>query len=159
MGKINLSRLLLGGIVAGLIIDILDYAVDGMWLAPRWSDALLQLGVRSEFSIRQITYFELIGIATGIATIWIYAAIRPRFGAGAKTAVYAALVSWFLGVLLPNVVFMHVMIYMSRKLTLFTTLGGLVEIVAGTVVGAALYKEAGSARPVAAEARKEAMRA
>jgi len=30
---------------------------------------------------------------------------------------------------------------MNKHLTLYTTLGGLVEVVAGTVAGAALYKE------------------
>ena len=37
MGKINVGRLILGGIVAGIAIDLLDYLVDGVWLAPRWA--------------------------------------------------------------------------------------------------------------------------
>ncbi len=40
MGKINVGRLILGGIVAGIAIDLLDYFVDGIWLAQRWADGM-----------------------------------------------------------------------------------------------------------------------
>jgi hypothetical protein len=48
---------------------------------------------------------------------------------------------WVIGVLIPNVSFMCVGGLFTRHLTLFTTLGGLVEVVAGAVAGAALYQE------------------
>ena len=35
-------------------------------------------------------------IIFGIVIVWLYAAIRPRFGSGVKTAVYAGLAAWFL---------------------------------------------------------------
>ena len=85
--------------------------------------------------------FNLLGIVTGIALIWIYAAIRPRLGAGVKTAVYAGVVVWILGTLVPNVSFMLVAGLFAKHLALFTTVGGLVELVAGAIAGAALYKE------------------
>ena len=31
----------------------------------------------------------------GIAAVWLYAAIRPRFGAGLKTALIAGIAVWF----------------------------------------------------------------
>ena len=37
MGKINVGRLILGGIVAGVVADILDYLVDCLWLGQRWA--------------------------------------------------------------------------------------------------------------------------
>jgi len=141
MGKINLGRVLLGGIVAGIVADILDYPIDGIWLAPRWSAALTHLGLFTAFSMKQIVAFNLIGIAGGIVTIWVYAAIRPRFGAGARTAMNTGIVIWFLAALLPNVS-LYVTHILPRGLTLYTTLGSLVEIVVGTVAGAYLYKEA-----------------
>jgi hypothetical protein len=36
---------------------------------------------------------------------------------------------------------MYVARLFSRHLTLYTTLGGLVEVVVGTIAGAALYQE------------------
>ena len=160
MGKINFGRVILGGVVAGLVGDILDWLVDGIWLEPRWADGLRALNHPAMFSLRQIVGFDLLGIAVGIAAIWIYAGIRPRFGAGVRTAVYAGVVTWILTCLLPNVGFMYVTGLFGNRLTLYTTLGGLVEIVVGTIVGAALYREAqsSSARPVIAEAPRPAAR-
>jgi hypothetical protein len=57
------------------------------------------------------------------------------------TAVRAGVAVWILGVLVPNASFMYVGGLFSRHLTLYTTLGGLVEVVVGTIAGAALYKE------------------
>lgn len=162
MGKINLGRMILGGVVAGLVADILDWLVDGVWLAPRWADGMKALNQPAAFSVRQIAWFDLIGIAGGITAIWIYAAIRPRFGAGVRTAVYAGLATWVLTCLLPNAGFMYVVGLFGHRLTLYSTLGGVVEIVAGTILGAALYKEADagvSAHPVAAEPPRQAVRA
>ncbi len=52
MGKINMSPLILGGIVAGLVADALGYLVDGVMLAPRWAEGMKTLG-HSEFSPNQ----------------------------------------------------------------------------------------------------------
>jgi len=101
MGKFNISRLILGGIVAGIVADVLGYVVDGVLLAPRWADGMKALG-RTEFSQYQWIWFNLIGIAGGIFALWLYAAIRPCYGAGPKTAIYAGLAVWFAGVLVPN---------------------------------------------------------
>jgi hypothetical protein len=141
MGKINVGRLILGGIVAGVAIDILDYFVDGVWLAQRWADGMALLG-KPGFSQIQIILFNVIGLLTGIVAIWVYAAIRPRFGAGIKTAIIAGLAVWLLTTVFPNLAFMHVAHLFSNHLALYTTLGGLVEAVFGTIVGASVYKEA-----------------
>jgi hypothetical protein len=140
MGKINVGRLILGGIVAGIAIDIVDYFVDGVWLAQRWADGMAALG-HANFTSVQIIEFNVIGLITGILAIWLYAAIRPRFGAGVKTAIIAGLVVWALGTLLPNAGIMYVAKLFSNHLTLYTTLGGIVEVVFGTVVGASVYRE------------------
>jgi hypothetical protein len=140
MGKINVGRVIIAGIVAGIVADILDYLVDGVLLASRWAAGMKFLG-RPEFVSGQIIEFNLLGIAGGIVLLWVYAAIRPRFGAGVKTAIYAGVAVWFLGVLLPNASFMCVSGLFSRHLTLYTTLGGLVEVVAAAIAGAALYQE------------------
>jgi hypothetical protein len=140
MGKINVTRLILGGIVAGIAIDLVDYLVDGVWLAPRWANDLALLG-KTGISPVQIIWFNVLGLLTGIAAIWIYAAIRPRFGAGAKTAIIAGIAVWIIGTLLPNAGFMYAAKLFSHHLTLYTTLGGFVEVVFGTLAGASVYRE------------------
>ncbi len=141
MGKINVGRVILGGIVAGIVNDVLGYLVDGMLLAPQWAAGMKALG-RPEFTMNQIVIFNVLGLVTGIFTIWLYAAIRPRYGAGPKTAVCAGLAAWFATVLLPNLGFMWASGLYPANLTLSTTAGGVIELVIAALAGAALYQEA-----------------
>ncbi len=53
MGKINLGRVILGGIVAGIVADILGYLVDGVLLAPRWNAGMTALG-HGDFSTNHV---------------------------------------------------------------------------------------------------------
>ncbi len=140
MGKINMGRVIIGGMVAGIVADLLGYLVDGMWLGQRWADAMSFLG-HPTFSSSMLIGFNVLGIVTGIVSIWLYAAIRPRFGAGLGTAIRAGVVVWVLATLVPNASFMYVANLFPKHLTLYTTLGGLVEVVVGTIIGAWLYKE------------------
>jgi len=140
MGKINIARVVIGGIVAGIVADVLGYLVDGILLARQWADGMKALG-HANFSSNQWISFNLLGLVSGIALIWVYAAIRPRFGAGVKTAVYAGLAVWVVGWLLPNLGFMWAGGLFSPHLTVLTTLGNLVEVVVGAIAGAALYQE------------------
>lgn len=141
MGKINIGRVILGGIVGGIVGDLLDYPVDGVWLAPQWMSGMSMLG-HNTFTSSMWIGFDVLGIVTGIVAVWLYAAMRPRFGPGLSTAIRAGVAVWILGTLVPNVSFMCVAGLFSKHLTLYTTLGGLVEVVVGTIVGAWLYKEA-----------------
>jgi hypothetical protein len=140
MGKINIGRVILGGLIAGIVSDFLGFLVDGVLLAPRWAEDMKALG-HPNFSPNQWIGYNLLGLVCGIALIWIYAAIRPRFGAGVMTAVYAGLAVWFIGVLIPNLGFMCVSHLSSHHLAAYTTLGGLIEMVVSAIAGAALYHE------------------
>src|ERR1700761_8178486 len=81
MGKMNVGRWILGGMVAGIVGDIVESLVEGLWLGPRWNGAMAVLG-KPALTMTQIVEFNLIGLVIGLASVWIYAAIRPRFGAG-----------------------------------------------------------------------------
>ena len=76
----------------------------------------------------------------GIGAVWIYAAIRPRYGAGPSTAVRAGLTAWALAVFLANLSYYPLGVFPERLLVI-TTIVALFEIVIGTVAGAWLYTE------------------
>jgi hypothetical protein len=141
MGKINVVRVILGGIVAGIAANLLDFWIDGVLLAKMWNGQLAAWG-RPPFSGSQIGWFMGFGILVGLVAVWIYAAIRPRFGAGVKTAIYAGIATWILSALIPNFALMWVTRFFSGHLTVYTTIGAFFEIVIGTICGAKVYREA-----------------
>ena len=141
MGKMNVRRLILGGLVAGMVFNIVDYLVDIVILGPQWTEGFKALG-HNGFSTNQLIGSGVTGLVGGTVAVWIYAGILPRFGAGPKTAVYAGLAVWIVGILLPNLIFMRIFGLFPGRLTLMTTLGALFETVPGALAGAAIYKEA-----------------
>ena len=152
MERINIGRVILGGIVAGIVGNILGFLVDGVILAPQWTAALKVLG-KGDFTTNQIVAFNVIGLVYGVFAVWLYAAIRPRYGAGPKTALLAGLAVWVAGVLLPNVSMMGVVGLFPQDLTVMTTVAGIVEWAVAILAGAALYKEgAESSRTMSARA-------
>src|SRR6266853_6765555 len=126
MERINLGRVISGGIVAGIVGNILGYLVDGVILAPQWAASMRALG-RPDFSVTQLVAFNIIGLAYGIFAVWLYAAIRPRYGAGPNTAVCAGMAVWVAGVLLPNAGFMGAAGLFPTNLTAMTTAAGVIE--------------------------------
>jgi hypothetical protein len=140
MGKINIGRVILGGIVAGIIADLLGYVIDGILLASEWAAGQKNLG-HADFVPNQLIIFNLLGVASAVGIIWVYAAIRPRFGAGVKTAIIAALTVWGVGFVIPNLALMYATGLYPLHLTILTTTGGLIECLTGGIAGAALYKE------------------
>jgi hypothetical protein len=143
MGKINVGRVILGGIVAGIVADVLSFLVDGVLLGNQWNAGMSALG-RPMLAPSQWIWFDVFGLIGGIVTIWIYAAIRPRLGPGIKTAVCAGVAVWIVGTLLPNLSFMGVTGLFAHQLMVGTTVGAFFEVVLGAIAGAALYKESAS---------------
>src|SRR5207302_10787264 len=88
----------------------------------------------------QIVACNIWGFGLGSGGGWRYGAIRPRYGAGPKTAVCGGLVAWTLAYFLGMAPAMitHVL---PRRLMAIAIAVGLVEIVLGTVAGAYFYRE------------------
>ncbi len=137
MGKINWARVLLGGLLAGFIINIFEYVTNGMVLAADWDAAMKALG--RHLSMSAVAVFIVGGFIGGIAAIWLYAAARPRFGAGPKTAALTGFAYWVVGYALPILGQMPLGLFPRRLLVVGG--GGLVEIIVASLVGAWLYKE------------------
>lgn len=60
MGKINMGRVIIAGLVAGLVADLLGYLVDGMLLAPQWADGMKALG-HADFSSNHMDMVQPVG--------------------------------------------------------------------------------------------------
>jgi hypothetical protein len=130
----------LGGLLAGLIINICEFLVNGMILASEWASAMTALNKSAQMEIGPMVAFWLWGFLIGLYALWLYVTIRPRFGAGPKTAMIAGIAVWVPGSLLAMVAPTALHLFRYRLIVIGVAVA-LVEIVIGTVVGAWLYKE------------------
>lgn len=140
MGGINFGRAILGGLVAGVVMNIGEWVLNGVIFAKQMTEYM------TEHKFPQPTG-TAIGIAMamtfvlGVVMIVGYAAIRSRFGAGPKTAIIAALFAWFGAVVYPNVIGAGFG-FIPTNVLLILLGWEIVEYIIAAIAGAWLYKEA-----------------
>ena len=139
MGRINLGRVILGGLVAGVVINAFEFVLNGVVLADQWPVLMKSIN-RPVLGMNEIIAFNVFGFLQGLVAIWTYAAIRPRFGEGPKTALFAALLTWVTAYVFVDAM-PTIMGIFELPMTLMLAGVGLVEIVVATLAGAYLYKE------------------
>jgi len=139
MGKINMMKVLVGGLIAGVVLNIVDGVLFGAVLKDQMAAAMTSLN-RPPMTNAQVPWFVVLDFVTGVFLVWLYAAIRPRFGAGPATAAKAGVAAWFLGGLLVTL-FMWPMHLMPTNLQITTLVVGLIEWPVATVIGAKFYTE------------------
>ena len=96
MSNINAGRVIGGGLVAGVVYNAGEAFLNLVILKDAADAMVKKLNippVGDEF-IMKATFMMFV---VGIVNVFLYAAIRPRFGVGPKTAVIAGLLVWFLG--------------------------------------------------------------
>jgi hypothetical protein len=139
MNKINVGRVVLGGLVAGVVLNIGEFLLNGVLLAKAMEEDFQRLNLPqpgNTFIIRAVGVTFLLGIAL----VYLYAAIRPRFGAGVKAAVCAGLIGWFFVYLYAGYIY-SAMGVVSTNLYLISLPYGVAEYCIGAIAGAWLYKE------------------
>lgn len=138
MGKINVARMFLGGLLAGLIINIFEYVTNGVVFAPQW-DAY-EKTLNRHMHPGAIPFFIVSTFVAGIGVVWLYAVARPRLGPGPRTAALTGVAYWFFAYAIPAANQTAANLSPGR-ITVVITFILLVGVVLGSVCGAALYKE------------------
>jgi len=127
-------------LVAGLIINISEYILNEPVLGADLAAAMTALNL-PPVGGSAIAVFVSLGFVLGLLLVWLYAAIRPRFGPGPKTAAIAAVTVWFLTYFWSTVGFGVLGVFPARLLVI-GVVWGLVELIVAGLVGARLYSEA-----------------
>lgn len=140
MGKINWPRVLLGGVLAGVVINAFEFVTNVLFLAGEWEATMKAAGQTMVNSAGSIAIFLIWGFLSGIAAVWLYAAARPRFGPGPKTAALTGFAYWFLSAALCALDEAGVGLYRLRLLTILGLIT-LVQYVVASLAGAWVYKE------------------
>ncbi len=139
MPKINIGRVALGGLIAGVIINVVEGVMNTL-LDAQWTEAAKSIGRSAAMSAGQIVAFNIWGFAAGTVAVWLYAAIRPRFGAGPRTAMLAGAIVWLLAYAMANAILVFLRIY-PIGLMVTVTMVGLLEVLIAATAGAYFYKE------------------
>jgi hypothetical protein len=139
MGKINWGRVVLGGLLTGIVVNVFE-GVAGTIFEAEYQAAMEALGKTMEMSTSTMVFYFAWGFIYGLVAVGLYAAVRPRFGAGPKTAVGVGITVWLVAYLMPSLAYAVSGLF-PAGLVLIGTAIGLVESVIGTVVGAWVYKE------------------
>lgn len=141
MGNINLGRVILGGLVTGVILFVGEWVLNGIVLKQDMEEFFKRCGFPPDPGASFIVIAVVIIFVLGIVIVFGYAAIRPRFGPGPKTAIIAAIFAW-VGVYLYQNVIAFGLGMVPLRLVMIGLAWGLVEFILATLAGAALYKEA-----------------
>ena len=139
MGKINFPRVILGGLLAGVVVNISEFSLHQVVMKAQEIETLKALGKTMPQGGAVILVWVLWGFAWGIGAVWLYAAIRPRYGAGAGTAVRAGLAAWFFSSLLMTAAMTNMGLLPFSGLEFCWT---LVQSILAAVVGGWAYREA-----------------
>jgi hypothetical protein len=140
MANINIGRVVLGGLAAGVILCLGEYVLNDIVLADRMKVYYHAHNFKTP-GTSAIAVAVVMTLVLGIVIVLGYAAIRSRFGPGPKTAVIAALFAWF-GVYLYNFVVGNALGLLPTDFLPILLGWGIVEYILAALVGAWLYKEA-----------------
>lgn len=140
MKNINLGRVLIGGLLAGLILNIGEFLLNDVILGTQMREFFARYRIPEpggSFMIVAVTLTFLMGIVL----VLVYALIRPRLGPGVKAAVVAGLIMWF-GIYIYTGAINGILFGIPLNVMLIAFVWGAIEYVIGAIAGAWAYKEA-----------------
>lgn len=116
-----------------------DFVITQYLMANEFASILTRLNVDEATAQSWIPLFALADFVWGFLLVFTYAAIRPRFGPGPRTAIIGGVMVWLslaIGVLILLAIGLHTPQSYFKSAALY-----LVSAVASSLVGAALYRE------------------
>jgi hypothetical protein len=138
----NATRILLGGLLAGLVLNVGEAVLHGVVLAEPTAEALAALGRTGASSAAGLTALIGITFIQGVLGIWLYALLSQQGMARVPAAVTAGLTVWvlsavyaavYLGAGFPNL--------LPAPLVWLPVIWDLVEFPLAIYIGALVYRE------------------
>lgn len=139
MGGINTQRWLAGGVTAGAIIWLLEGAASVFYM-EQMRIAMEAHGLPLAVTTGSMLISVLVSLIAGLTSIFFYAAVRPRFGSGPRTAVIVAVALWVGGYLLSLLGYQMLGLFPTSMLVSWGAVG-LLEMIVATLAGAWVYRE------------------
>ena len=90
----NIGRIILGGLVAGIVANAGDYVIN-MYLMAEEATAMVQrLNLSAAAVDGSVMTWVVVDVIWGLLLVFTYAGFRPRFGPGPRTAIIAGVTIW-----------------------------------------------------------------
>ena len=141
MGGINVGRWIGGGLAAGALVWVLEGA-SSIFYMDAMEGALTAHGLSMEPTAGVMALSVLVSLLVGLTLVFFYAAARPRFGPGPRTALLVAVVLW-VGSYVVSLLGYHMLgLFPADMLTMWGIVG-LVEMVLAALLGGWIYREGG----------------
>ena len=143
MAAINTGKVVVGGLAAGVVMNAIDFVTNMYILGDRMKADMLRVNPQLWANMNdmgKLPMFLAVDFAFGIMLVWLYAAIRPRFGSGAGTAMKAGVFMWLVGTAI-EFYFAEAGLF-SMSLFALSGVASLVSMLLSAWVGALLYSEA-----------------
>jgi hypothetical protein len=139
LGRINVGRVVLGGLVAGVVANALDFVINEYLMKEEGADMAQRLNLSEATLQSSVMAWVVVDFIWGLLLVFAYAAFRPRFGPGPKTATLSGFTLWFA----VCIMFGGLMSMGIFTLPGFIKYSGLtlISALSASLAGAALYQE------------------
>jgi hypothetical protein len=137
MGKINWPRVLFCGVVSGIVWTVLSWLITA-FLGQDFV-AAVPGGRLSRPPAGLVAFLLIVNLAMGTWAMWLYAAIRPRYGPGPKTAVITGLSWWVISSCVDAT--WGSLGFVAPSAVLPASVASLPALVLAALTGASLYRE------------------
>jgi hypothetical protein len=139
MQIINTGRWIAGGIVAGLLMWIIEGAASQMYFAEMMA-SLDKAGLSVAMDAGTVATTLVVSLLVGLGVVFFYAMARQRIGAGPRTAIIVG-VAAFVFFYLPGLLGYQLIGLYPGSLILKWAAVGFVETVVISIVGAWIYRD------------------
>lgn len=140
MNNINFGRVLLGGLVAGLVMNVSEFVLNDVVLGAQMKAFFARLNL-PEPSGSFIAVAVILTFVMGVVLVWIYAAMRPRLGPGPKTAICAGVIGWLFACFYCGII-NGIILQVPTNFMVIAIVWCFFEYTLAAIAGAWLYKEA-----------------
>ncbi|MEZ5316160.1 MAG: hypothetical protein R2752_02050 [Vicinamibacterales bacterium] len=137
----NAARVLIGGLVAGVVLNLGDFVINGFLMTAEMDLLRQRLNLNPDVlaGTGVLATWAVVDLLLGLLIVWTYAAIRPRFGPGPTTAMLAGLVP-FASVTLVMIGLTQMGIFIMAS-TVKNSVFWLANMMIASLAGGYLYKE------------------
>jgi hypothetical protein len=139
LGRINVGRVVLGGLVAGVVANALDFLINAYLMKEEGADMAQRLNLSEATLQSSVMAWVVVDFIWGLLLVFAYAAFRPRFGPGPKTAALSGFTLWF-AVCIMFGGLMSMGIFTLPGFIKYSALT-LVSALSASLAGAAIYRE------------------